>query len=122
MGNIPSRSEKELSREEVKWWKDNWWKLDLIDPEKWALFPGDVVKVVNPTHDDYGKYGKIKNIYIPHGLIWIDGLNLGEPCRISVFTGDGFIKNPDVNDDTAEYPTMPFNYRDVKLLKYGHSA
>ena len=43
-------SEKELNREEVKWWKDNWWKLDLIDPEKWALFPGDVVKVVNPTH------------------------------------------------------------------------
>jgi len=39
-------------RKMTKWWKDNWETLDLIDPQKWALFPGDVVKVVNPSHPD----------------------------------------------------------------------
>lgn len=40
-------------RKMTKWWKDNWATLDLIDPQKWALFPGDVVKVTNPSHPDY---------------------------------------------------------------------
>ena len=49
---------------------------------------------------------------MPHGLIWIDGLNVGEPMRISAET-TAFAKHPDMGFDYKEHPTMPFNYRYV---------
>ena len=39
-----------VSEKELTWYKENWFKLDLIDPQKWALFPGDVVIVTNKSH------------------------------------------------------------------------
>ena len=35
---------------QMKWWRDNWTSLDLIDPKKWGIFPGDVVMVTNSAH------------------------------------------------------------------------
>ena len=35
---------------ELKWFRENWFKMDLIDPAKWALFEGDVVLVTNKLH------------------------------------------------------------------------
>ncbi|CBY19012.1 unnamed protein product [Oikopleura dioica] len=107
-------------RKMTKWWKDNWETLDLIDPQKWALFPGDVVKVVNPSHPDNRRFGIVKNIYMPHGLVWVDGLNSshaqGQSDRTLNFS---LYERSQLTE--ARAATIPFNYRDVKYLKHGRS-
>lgn len=111
----------EAMRYETTWWKDNWFKLDLIDPEKWAIFPGDVVKLVNKTHPDFGKFGRVQQIYQPHGLLWVDGVNVGEPIRVSATIVADHAKQDYPKEDIV-YPTNPLNYRDVKLLRFGRTA
>ena len=60
--------------------------------------------------DDYKKYGMVKNIYQPHGLIWVDGINIGEP----VWSQDLFAEfNPlqMYTDPVATHHALPLNYR-----------
>ena len=40
---------------ELKWFRENWFKMDLIDPAKWALFEGDVVLVTNKLHRKFNR-------------------------------------------------------------------
>ena len=46
----PMRELANVDEEELKWFRENWFKMDLIDPAKWALFEGDVVLVTNKLH------------------------------------------------------------------------
>jgi len=115
-------SNTEHVRYEATWWKDNWFKLDLIDPEKWAIFPGDVVKIVNNTHPDFGKFGLVQQIYQPHGLLWVDGVNVGEPIRVRSQQKTAHAKQYYDPGEDVVYPTNPLNYRDVKLLRFGRTA
>ena len=46
----PLAAVSSVNEKELAWYKKNWFKLDLIDPAKWALFPGDVVRVTNKSH------------------------------------------------------------------------
>ena len=70
MGNIPIYSRKaipenlkanqritsddnplaEAEKSDIAWFRENWDELDLIDPQKFAIFPGDVVVIVNKSH------------------------------------------------------------------------
>ena len=40
----------ETEKEDIAWFRENWDELDLIDPQKFAIFPGDVVVIVNKSH------------------------------------------------------------------------
>merc|ERR1712176_554160 len=60
------------SKSEITWYKENWHNLDLIDPARWTLFPGDVVLVTNKFHPDYLRFGRISRIYMHHGYIWVN--------------------------------------------------
>jgi len=105
----PLAAVSSVNEKELAWYKKNWFKLDLIDPAKWALFPGDVVRVTNKSHPDYLKFGRIHRIYVPHGLVWVSGLNQTEPL-VGIQMGSG--------QDRLQ---KPFNYRDVKYMKYGNA-
>ena len=119
MDEVGSVSEKEL-----QWYKENWFKLDLIDPQKWALFPGDVVIVTNKTHRmqsylltylifylaDYLRFGRVTRIYMPHGLIWVQGLNKTEPLY--------GVNQREIDGLQSVY--KPFNYRFVAALVNPH--
>lgn len=128
-------SEKELemgqgwekpNKKHLEWYRNNWTELDLVDPAKWAIFPGDIVCVVNPNHKDHKKYGVVTEVYIPHGLVWVSGVNLSRPMKMEGAGGlegiedyaQGF-HSSDVNS-VFKAVTLPFNYRDVKLLRFGH--
>ena len=108
-------SQLSVDESELKWFRENWFKMDLIDPAKWALFEGDVVLVTNKFHRkfnrfdivfnifsaDYLRFGRVSRTYIPHGYIWVQGLNVSEP--IHGMSPDG----------TKSYNSLlrPFNYR-----------
>ena len=38
------------TKQSIEWFRKNWDELDLIDPQKFAIFPGDVVVIVNKSH------------------------------------------------------------------------
>lgn len=40
----------EAEKSDIAWFRENWDELDLIDPQKFAIFPGDVVVIVNKSH------------------------------------------------------------------------
>ena len=48
-------SQMNIDEGELKWFRENWFKMDLIDPAKWALFEGDVVLVTNKLHRKFNR-------------------------------------------------------------------
>jgi len=108
----PMEQLADVDEAELKWFRENWFKMDLIDPAKWALFEGDVVLVTNKLHPDYLRFGRISRTYIPHGYIWVQGLNSSEPVHTN--------EQERMNKKYTSF-LKPFNYRDVKYLKYGNA-
>jgi len=77
--------------------------------------------IANKSHKDYRKFGVVSNIYMPHGFVWVSGLNLTRPIKCSSEGsledhGQGFVSSQATEFKSQQ---MPLNYRDVKLLKYG---
>ena len=44
-------------KDDIAWFRENWDELDLIDPQKFAIFPGDVVLITNKSHSKSNKRG-----------------------------------------------------------------
>ena len=122
--NMESALKKSMQNDTIlaakqEWYQKNWMKLDLIDPEKWALFPGDVVKVVRKSHRklisdacitflylfvaDYEKFGVVGRIDITLGFVYVSGINMTH-----------------AEQEIFESIREPLAYRDVKLLKFGN--
>lgn len=55
-------------------------------------------------------------------MIWVDGLNVGDPVHAPEESLNYEKRPASFVNMTTRYPSMPFNYRDVKLLKYGRTA
>lgn len=53
----------------------------------------------------------VKNIYQPHGLIWVDGINIGEPVRTKDNFGQDFNPLQMFGEAATEHPALPLNYR-----------
>ena len=64
---------------------------------------------------DYNKFGMIKQIYMPQGLVWLDGLNNGAPIRIDNRDPNSRVYTkytPNYgNEANMIHPSQPFNYR-----------
>ena len=59
---------------------------------------------------DFGKFGRVQQIYQPHGILWVDGINVGDPIRVES-THMKRIAKQDYRSDNIVYPTNPLNYR-----------
>ena len=53
-------------KDDIAWFRENWDELDLIDPQKFAIFPGDVVLITNKSHS---KSNNLQNIFIEYIII-----------------------------------------------------
>ena len=54
----------------------------------------------------------VKNIYQPHGLIWVDGINIGEPVRKQDYS-ESLEFNPlqMFLEPVSTHQALPLNYR-----------
>ena len=63
--------------------------------------------------EDYRKFGVVSNIYMPHGYVWVSGLNMTRPVKESTPLGVQDYGQGFVSTDATKFKAqqLPFNYR-----------
>jgi large subunit ribosomal protein L24 len=57
-----------------KFFRPNHREFEPLPPEKWTIFPGDLVQVM--VGKDKGKQGYVSHVLREHNAVFVDGLHM----------------------------------------------